>query len=153
MRSFKGQKARSLFAGLSAHSILPLNKLFTSAFGLMLGITAHKPGWPIPEGGSQAIADALSEYFKSMGGEIKTNHRVSNLGDIPDSLIKVFDLTPAQIVRILKNDLSSGYLQKLKKYRYGPGVFKIDFALSHPVPFKTKECMQSAAIHIGGNIR
>ncbi len=149
---FSGKKARALFAGLSAHSILPLNKLFTSAFGLMLGITGHKPGWPIPEGGSQKIADALSGYFKSLGGAILTSHIVRNLSDLPESRIKIFDLTPAQIIRIMKDSLPTGYLRKLRRYRYGPGVFKIDYALSEPVPFKSKVCSDSAAIHIGGEI-
>ncbi len=151
-KMFKGQKARSLFAGLSAHSILPLNKIFTSAFGLLLGITGHKPGWPVPEGGSQRIADALSEYFKSLGGEIRTSHTVRNFSDIPESRIKIFDLTPSQIINIMGDKLPMDYLRRLKKYRYGPGVFKIDYALSDPIPFKSPLCSKSGTIHIGGSI-
>ncbi len=151
-RRFRGNEARSLFAGLSAHSSLSLDKMFTSAFGLILGITGHKPGWPVPAGGSQKIADALSGYFKSLGGKIITECVVDNLSDIPESGIKVFDLTPEQILKIIGNKLPAGYTRRLKKYRYGPGVFKIDYALSHPIPFKSKECSESAAIHIGGEV-
>ncbi len=151
-RKFSGMKARSLFAGLSAHSILPLNKLFTTAFGLILAMTAHKPGWPLPEGGSQNISGSLADYFISLGGEIITSQPVNSLKDIPECRIKVFDLTPKQILDIMGDDLPSGYKKKLGRYRYGPGVFKIDYALSEPVPFTAEESKTTAAIHLGGSI-
>jgi len=151
-RKFFGIKARSLFAGLSAHSILALNKLFTTAFGLLLAMTAHKPGWPLPEGGSKKISGSLAEYFLSLGGDIITGRLVKSLKDIPDCRIKVFDLTPKQIITIMGNDLPSGYKKRLERYRYGPGVFKIDYALSEPVPFTAEESKTTAAIHLGGSI-
>lgn len=148
---FSQTKSKALFAGLSAHSFLPTDKLFTAAFGLILAVTGHKPGWPLSSGGSQKIADALTSYFRLLGGEVLTNHTVRTLNDIPESKIKVFDLTPSQIIKIAGNILPSAYKSRLQKYHYGPGVFKIDYALNEAVPFKSEKCRNSATIHLGGS--
>jgi phytoene dehydrogenase-like protein len=152
-RQFTGVTAKSLFAGAAAHSILSLNRLGTSAIGLVLIILAHKIGWPIPKGGSQKIADALASYFKTLGGEIETNYPVNSFEDIPPAKAVLFDITPRQILKIMADKLPLNYENKLKKYRYGPGVFKIDWALNSPIPFKAPDCLNAGTIHIGGTYK
>ncbi|MGA9295117.1 MAG: NAD(P)/FAD-dependent oxidoreductase [Ignavibacteriaceae bacterium] len=148
---FSGRNAKSLFAGVAAHSILSLNKYITSAVGLVLLILGHKSGWPFPKGGSQKIADALSSYFKYLGGEIETNHPVFSLTDLPSVKAVLFDITPKQILKILDGKLPEHYKNQLKRYRYGPGVFKIDWALSSHIPFKSGDCLKASTVHIGGS--
>ncbi|WP_439557998.1 phytoene desaturase family protein [Dyadobacter sp.] len=149
---FKAKEARGLWAGMAAHSIQPLENAATSAFGIMLMAAAHLYGWPIPKGGSQSLANALGDYFKSLGGEIRTNFRVSNLKELPDSKAVLMDVTPRQLVQIAGNELSSSYRSRLQSYRYGAGVFKVDWALGEPIPFTAKACRRAGTVHIGNTI-
>jgi phytoene dehydrogenase-like protein len=147
---FEGQRARALFAGLAAHSFLPLDGLLTAAFGLVLGTLGHVAGWPMVRGGSQQMAQALASILRMLGGEIVTNHEVENLESLPPAQAVLLDVTPRQLMKIAKNHLPSDYLRKLGKYRYGPGVFKMDWALHHSIPWKAKECAFAGTVHVGG---
>lgn len=147
---FKGEHARSLFAGLSAHAIQPLEKPLTAAFGLILGILGHVTGWPMPKGGSQKIADALSSYFCSLGGEICTGAAIENIDNLPSSRAIFCDITPRQLLHIAGHRLPANYKSRLERYRYGPGVFKMDWALNHPIPWKAVECARAGTVHLGG---
>ncbi|GAB4237219.1 MAG: NAD(P)/FAD-dependent oxidoreductase [Chlamydiales bacterium] len=147
---FRDEKTRGYFAGLAAHSILPLNQRMTAAIGLVLGILGHVYGWPMPKGGSQRITKALSDYLINLGGEITTGFRVDSLKDIPDAKTILFDLTPKQVVKIAGDHLSEHYVGKLNRFRYGPGVFKIDWALDAPIPWKARECLKAGTVHVGG---
>ena len=146
---FKTKEARGLWAGMAAHSILPLDKLTTSAIGLVLSTVGHHRGWPVPKGGSQKIADALAAYFISLGGEIETNFHVKSLSQLPSSHAVLFDITPKQMLEIAGHRFSSLYQWQLKRYRYGLGVFKVDWALDGPVPFTNEHCRNAGTIHIG----
>ena len=148
---FKEDRTRAFFAGAAAHSCLSMHQLGTTAFGLVLLTLGHTGGWPIPRGGTQNISNALSAYLKSLGGEIVTGRRVQSLDDLASSDCVLFDLTPRQILRIAGDRLSSSYRKKLGAYRYGPAVFKMDWALDGPVPWRAAECAQSATVHVGGS--
>lgn len=148
---FKGKEARALFAGLAAHANMPLDKYCTGAFGLILGILGHAVGWPMPSGGAQNLADALASYFRSLGGEIVTNTEIENINDVPPARAVFFDVTPKQLLKIVGNGFTGSYESRLKKYRYGPGVFKMDWALSDPIPWKAKECLRAGTVHLGGS--
>lgn len=149
---FKGEHARALFAGLAGHSIMPLEKPLTASFGLVLGLLGHAVGWPLPKGGSQRIADALAAHLRSLGGEIVTNHLVESLDTLPPARIIMFDLTPRQFLRLLGDRLPPGYRRQLKNYRYGPGVFKVDWALDGPIPWRAVECAHAGTVHVGGTL-
>jgi phytoene dehydrogenase-like protein len=150
--AFRGARARAMFAGMACHSIMPLEQITTAAFGLMLNITAHVAGWPIPKGGSQAIANALAAYLESLGGEIVTGCEVGCLAELPLHRAVLLDVTPRQVDRIAGAHLPSSYRRKLQGYRYGPGVFKMDFALDGPIPWKAPECARAATVHVGGTL-
>ena len=152
-RRFAGDSARALFAGLAAHSMLPLENWSSAAFGLVLGITAHALGWPLARGGAQQLSDALAAYLRSLGGEIFLNRPVSTLDELPPSRVVLCDVTPRQLLKIARPHLSMRFRDRLKKFRYGMGAFKIDWALSAPVPWKAQECMQAATIHLGATAR
>lgn len=147
---FQEERAKALFAGLAAHAILPLEQPLTAAFGLMLGALGHVVGWPLPRGGSQQIADALAGYLRSLGGEIVVNHPVQTLAELPTAQAILLDVTPRQLIQIAGERLPTGYRRQLEKYRYGAGVFKIDYALSGPVPWRAPECHQAGTVHLGG---
>lgn len=149
-KRFISQHAKGLFAGLAAHSIMPIDKTITAAFGLILGILGHVTGWPIAKGGSQKIADALASYFYSLGGKIITGVNIENINDIPSSQITLCDITPRQLLHIAAHQLPLSYKRQLEKYRYGPGIFKIDWALNAPIPWKNKECLRAGTVHLGG---
>jgi len=151
-RMFRTEQARALFAGLAAHSILPLEALGSAAIAWMLAIAGHSVGWPIPRGGSQRIAEALASYFKSLGGEIITNTRVRSLHDLADAAPILLDVTPRQFLDIAGAQLPASFERKLRSYRYGPGVFKIDWALSRPIPWTAAECSLAGTVHIGGTL-
>jgi phytoene dehydrogenase-like protein len=138
-----------MFAGLAAHSFLSLDQAGTSAFGLVLGILAHTKGWPVTRGGSQSIANALGSYLKELGGEIVTSHRVDSLTDLPPARATLCDVTPRQLARMAT--LPDGFRRRLQRYRYGPAAFKMDWALSAPVPWKAAECASAATVHLGGS--
>jgi phytoene dehydrogenase-like protein len=148
---FSGAPARALFAGLAAHSILPLEKLATASFGLVLGLTGHAVGWPLPRGGSQRIADALASYLRSLGGEIETGRPVESLGELGAKVV-VLDVTPRQFLALGGDRLTGRYRRALERFRYGPGVFKVDWALSAPIPWTAAECEQAGTVHLGGTL-
>ncbi len=149
---FKGEPARALFAGMSAHSMLPLEQPPSAAFGLVLGILGHVVGWPVPRGGSQKIAGALAAYLRSLGGEIVTDTEIKSLDALPAARAILFDVTPRQLLSIAGEHLPGRYRRKLQGYRYGPGVFKVDFALDGPVPWKALECERAGTVHVGGTL-
>ena len=146
---FKTKEARGLWGGMAAHSLQPLSNLSTSAFGLVLMTVGHLNGWPVPLGGSKQIANALASYFLSLGGKIETGMHVRSMADIPPSRTVLFDLTPKQILQIAGERFSSIYKWQLQRYRYGMGVFKIDWALDGPIPFTAPECHKAGTIHLG----
>ncbi len=149
---FKQEPARALFAGMAAHSVLPLDSPASAAFGLVLGITAHAVAWPIPRGGSQKIADSLVACLRSAGGEVVTNFAVTALDRLPASRVVLWDLTPRQFLRLAGNRLTPAYRRRLERYRYGPGVFKVDWALSGPIPWQAAACRRAATLHLGGTL-
>jgi phytoene dehydrogenase-like protein len=150
-RQFQGNRARGLFAGIAAHSNMPLDASPTAAFGLLLGLLAHVGGWPIVKGGSQKLSDALASYLTSLKGRIVTGTHVKSLREVPESRALIFDLTPRQILKLAFDKLPPRYRWELQKYQYGPGVFKVDWALSSPIPWKAPECLQAATVHIGAS--
>jgi phytoene dehydrogenase-like protein len=151
-RAFRGERARALFAGMAAHSIQPLERPPTAAFGLMLAMLGHAVGWPMAKGGSQKIADALAAHLRSLGGEIITDARVDSLDDLPPARAVLLDVTPRQLLRLAGHRFPASYREALARYRYGPGVFKIDFALSAPIPWKAQACLRASTVHLGGTL-
>ena len=151
-RSFKGAPARAFFAGLAAHSMLPLEKTVSAGVGLVLGALGHVVGWPFPKGGSQQLTDALHHYFVSLGGEIITDHRVTSIADIPPCKATLFDITPYQLLDIEGLNFTGSYLRQLKQFKYNQGIFKIDWALDEPIPFTNEACHRAATIHLGGTL-
>lgn len=151
-RRFKTPEAKALWAGMSAHSMQPLSKFTTSAVGLVLQATGHVKGWPLVIGGSQRIADALSAYFKSLGGKIETGFYVKSLSQLPSSQLIMFDVTPRQLLEIAGHRFPRSYQWQLKKFRYGMGVFKVDWALDAPIPFTAADARRAGTLHLGNTI-
>jgi phytoene dehydrogenase-like protein len=149
---FEGEEARALFAGNAAHSFLPMEQRLSAMFGLMLGTLGHALGWPFPKGGSQKIADALASYLRSLGGEVYTGFQVDSVEDLPYTRAVLFDVTPRQLLKIAGQHFSERYRGSLKRYRYGPGVFKVDFALDGPIPWSAKGCYRAGTVHLGGTL-
>jgi phytoene dehydrogenase-like protein len=150
--AFEGERARALFAGNAAHSFLALEKRPSALFGLVLGTLGHAFGWPLPKGGSQSIADALASYLLSLGGEIFTGVRVRSVDEVPETRTVLFDVTPRQLLDIAGEHFTGGYRDALKRYRYGPGVFKLDLALDGPIPWTAGECLRAGTVHLGGTL-
>lgn len=148
-KKFNNDATKGLWAGMAAHSILPLSQFTTSAIGLVLMTASHSKGWPIPKGGSQQLANALGSYFQSIGGKIQTNFYVSALSQLPSSKAILFDITPRQLLQIAGHRFSSIYQWQLQKYRYGMGVFKVDWALAEAVPFTSSDCRLAGTLHLG----
>ena len=151
-RHFSGKQAPAIFAGMAAHALVPLESTTTAAYGLFLAVLGHAVGWPIAAGGSMRIADALVSLLNALGGEILTDHRVESLDDLPDSRAVVFDLTPRQILTITGDRFPKRYRRQLQHFRYGPGVFKIDYALDGPVPWRADACRRAGTVHLGGTL-
>jgi len=149
---FKGVRAKALFAGNSAHAIFPLRNRSSAGFGLMLCMLAHAVGWPIARGGSQAIADALASYLVSLGGTIEVGSPVSSMSDLPKARAVLFDVTPRQLARIAGSIFPSSYQKRLQKHRYGSGVFKVDWALDGPIPWRDPHCSNAGTLHLGGTL-
>ena len=147
---FSGVQARALLAGNAAHAMRPLTAPATAGFGLTLQTLGHGVGWPAAVGGSQAIADAMASLLRSLGGEIRTDSPVRSLGDLLGARAVLFDLTPQQILAIAGDELPARYRRGLGRYRYGPGVFKLDYALDGPVPWSAPECRRAGTVHVGG---
>jgi phytoene dehydrogenase-like protein len=148
---FRSERTRALFAGLAAHSFLALDEPLSAAFGMLMAIPAHAVGWPIPQGGAQAITSALGQHLSTLGGAIKTSSRVDPLVNLSGYDVILCDVTPRQLLQIAGNRLTDGYKHQLEKFRYGPGVFKVDYALSAPIPWKASDCLRAATVHIGGS--
>jgi len=147
---FKGKRTQALIAGMGAHSGMKLEQRGSFASGLLMSITAHADGWPFPEGGSQKTIDALAGYFTKLGGNIITEYEVNSLEQLPACDLVMLDITPHQFLKMAENRLPSSYRSKLKKYKYGCGVFKCDWILDGPAPWKASECFKANTVHIGG---
>ncbi len=149
---FRGERARALFAGCAGHGILPLSQPLTAALGLLFTVTGHVEAWPVARGGSQAIAKALASYLESLGGRIETGRPVQSLAELPESRVVLFDTSPEQLSRIAADALPAGYRRRLARYRYGPGVFKLDWALDGPIPWRDPACLEASTVHVGGTL-
>jgi phytoene dehydrogenase-like protein len=149
---FKEPPARAMLAGLAAHSIQPLQNPTTGGYGLMLGVSGHLYGWPIVRGGSQKIADALVGHLKSLGGSVVTERRITSMADLPPARAYLFDVTPRQLLAIAGDSLPAGYRVQLSRFRYGAGVFKLDWALDAPIPWRDERCLQAGTVHLGGTL-
>jgi phytoene dehydrogenase-like protein len=150
--AFRGEQARALFAGAAAHSVLPLEQLGTASFGIVFLAVAHTCGWPVARGGSQQIAQALASYLRSLGGEIETGAPVTSIEELPRARAILCDVGPRQLITLAGSRLPARYRRALAGYRYGPGVFKLDYALDGPVPWNAPECARAATVHIGGTL-
>lgn len=148
-KRFSTEKAKGLWGGMAAHSIQPLTNIATSAIGLVLLTAAHVTGWPIPERGSSSIADALASYFRSLGGKIQTGLHVTSMKQLPSAHAVLFDVTPRQLLEIAGEKFSSIYKTQLRNFRYGAGVFKIDWALDAPIPFTAQVARKAGTVHLG----
>lgn len=151
-RAFDTDEARALFAGLGAHSVRRLDAPLTSAFGMILGLVAHAGGWPVVKGGSGELADALVRYAESLGVEFVGGHEVRSRADLPPTTVTMLDLGPHQLARIAGDDLPGPYRRLLQRFRYGMGAFKIDYALSGPVPWTNPGCREAGTVHLGGTL-
>lgn len=149
---FRSQEAQALFAGNAAHSFLPLENCFTAAVGMALGLAGHAGGWPVARGGSGEITRALSRYFEALGGEIHCGVGVKDVRDLPSASAILFDTGPRAAARIAEPWLPQRYRRRLERYRYGPGIFKMDYALSGPVPWTNPLCAQAGTVHLGGTL-
>ena len=149
---FDEPRARAVFAGCAAHAILPLDMWMTGAVGLLFSLSAHLCDWPMAVGGSASVARALESYVRAHGGTFETGRRINSLGELPDSRVVLFDLAPKQLCSIAGDALPSRYVARLERYDYGPAVFKLDWALSGPIPWKDPECARASTVHVGGTI-
>jgi phytoene dehydrogenase-like protein len=151
-KKLDGCQAQAVFLGAAAHAVLPLDQPGSAAFGLALLALAHSKGWPIPRGGSQAIADALASYLRSLGAEIRCGCRVESLADLRGARVLLLDVTPRQFLALAGDALPSLYRRRLAGYRYGPGAFKLDLALDGSIPWAADECNRAATVHLGGTL-
>src|SRR5438270_4179476 len=151
-RLFKSERAKALFAGLAAHSFLALTEPLSAAFGIVLGAAAHAVGWPIPRGGSQSITEALCGYLQTLSGTVKTSSRVSDLSSLSEFRVALCDVTPRQLLQIAGNRFTPAYQRLLRRYRYGPGIFKVDYALSSAIPWRAADCARAITVHLGGTM-
>jgi phytoene dehydrogenase-like protein len=149
---FRSEAARAIIAGMGAHSMRPLDRPPTAAFGLVLLTLGHAAGWPVARGGSQSIADAMAAYLRSLGGEIRTGFEVRSLAGLPEARALLFDVTPRQLVAICGEALPGRYAASLRRFRYGTGIFKLDYALSEPVPWAAEACRRAGTVHVGGTL-
>jgi phytoene dehydrogenase-like protein len=149
---FTTDRAKALFAGAASHAVLPLEWTATAAFGLVLNIAAHVSGWPVAQGGSQQVANAMASYFRSLGGEIQISAPVKTLDELSSARAILCDVTPRQFIRIAGNQLPGSYRRRLERFRYGPGAFKVDYALDGPIPWTASECSRAGTVHLGGTM-
>ncbi|PYX09516.1 MAG: FAD-dependent oxidoreductase [Acidobacteria bacterium] len=148
---FRSERTRALFAGLAAHSFLSLDQPLSAAFGMLMALPAHAVGWPIPRGGSQSLTNALCHYLSTLGSTVRTSSRVESLSALSNYDLILCDVTPRQLVNIAGQRLSNSYKRQLAGFRYGPGVFKVDFALKSAIPWKAPECLRATTVHLGGS--
>jgi phytoene dehydrogenase-like protein len=151
-RAFRTDGARALLAGMAAHAILPLDRLPTGAVALVFGFLGHLVGWPFVRGGSERLAEAMLSHLRSLGAEVSTGVRVGTTADLPPAGATLFDVTPGQLARIARDRLPDGYVRALERYRYGPGAFKIDWALDAPIPWSAEGCRRAGTVHLGGTL-
>jgi phytoene dehydrogenase-like protein len=149
---FRAERARALLGGLAAHSMMPLDRPLTAGVGLVLGVLAHVAGWPVPRGGAQSLSDALASYLRSLGGEIATGTPVRDVDELRGACAILFDLSPKPLLRIAGHRFPASYRRKLERYRYGPGVFKMDWALAAPIPWSAPACARAGTVHLGGTL-
>jgi phytoene dehydrogenase-like protein len=149
---FEGERARTLFAGCAAHSMLSLRTPASAAFGIVLALSAHQVGWPVARGGSQCLAEALASHLHSLGGEIETGRWVESLDELAGTGATLLDVTPRQVQRLAGHRLPDVYARRLTRYRYGPGVFKLDWALDDPIPWSAAEVSRAGTVHLGGRL-
>jgi phytoene dehydrogenase-like protein len=147
---FRQERTRALFAGLAAHSFLSMDQTLSATFGMLMGIMAHAVGWPLARGGSQSLTSALCSHLEKLGGHLHTSTRIDDLSALPVNNVTLCDLTPRQLLRVAGNRLSPGNKKRFSSFRYGPGVFKVDYALRDPIPWKATECRRAATVHLGG---
>jgi phytoene dehydrogenase-like protein len=150
-RRFHSERTKALFAGLAAHSFLNLDEPLSGAIGMLMAVPAHAVGWPIPRGGSQSLTNALCRYLATFESTLKTSSRVESVETLPRYDVILCDVTPRQLLKIAGERLSESYKRDLARYRYGPGVFKVDYALKQPIPWKASECLRAATVHLGGS--
>jgi phytoene dehydrogenase-like protein len=148
---FREPRTRALFAGMAAHSFLSLDEPLSAAFGILMTVPAHAVGWPIPRGGAQSLTDALCAFLSTLGGSVLISSPVENLAALDNYDLFLCDLTPRQLIKVGGQKLSESYKRRLSRYRYGAGVFKVDYALSAPIPWKASECLRAATVHLGGS--
>jgi phytoene dehydrogenase-like protein len=149
-RRFRTDAAQALFAGVAAHGMLPLDRLPTGAVGLVLTLLAHVAGWPLPKGGAQRLSNAMADYLRSLGGEIVTGAAVSSIDELPRCRAVLCDLSPRPLLRIAGHRFPQSYRRALERFRYGMGVYKVDWALDAPVPWRDPECARAGTVHLGG---
>jgi phytoene dehydrogenase-like protein len=149
---FRDAAARALFAGCAGHSIQPLTSPFTAALGLMFAILGHVEDWPVAEGGSRMLARSLAAYLEKLGGRIQTGQRIERLEQVPRSRVVLFDTSPEQLMQIAGDALPAAYRRRLARYRYGPGIFKLDWALDGPIPWSDPACLEASTVHVGGTL-
>ena len=149
---FRDEPARSLFAGMAAHSVMPLGRPLTAAFGVLFAAAGHAGGWPVARGGSQAIARALVAHLEDLGGRVVTGRRVESLRELATAQTVMLDVAPRELVRLAGDRLPGRYRRALERFRYGPGVFKVDYALDGPIPWADPRCSRAATVHVGGTL-
>ena len=149
---FTGSRARGFISGLCAHSVIPLEQIPSAIFGIVLGLAGHAVGWPIPQGGSGKITQAVLTHLEKKNVELVSGHLIHSLNELPDGAALFLDITPGQFLSMAGTRLSGHYVTMLKQFRYGPGIFKIDWAISEPLPWKAKECRLAGTVHVGGSM-
>ena len=150
---FEGEAARALFAGHASHMILPLEQHLSAAVGMMLALSSHAGGWPVARGGSQQVADAMGRYLQSLGGEIVVRRAVESLDQLPEAKVVLYDVAPPRMEAIVGDRFPKRFRRTLRRYRFGPGVFKVDWALSEPIPWAAPECRRAGTVHVGGDLQ
>ena len=151
--AFRGREARALFGGVAAHAIVPFDAVLSSSFAIVLVTLAHAVGWPFARGGSQRIADALAAEARSITAEVVTSERISSLRDLPPARVVLLDVTPRQLLAIAGDRIPAGYAGRLNRFRYGPGILKVDWALDGPIPWRDPLLAKAGTVHLGGTIR
>jgi phytoene dehydrogenase-like protein len=150
--AFANERTRAMFAGIAAHGMMPLDRLLTAGVGLTLGAMCHVAGWPLPRGGAQNLTKALVAHLQSLGGEVIIDSPVISVDDLPPARMVLCDLSPKPLLRIAGHKFPAAYRRALERYRYGPGVFKVDWALSAPIPWKADGCARAGTLHLGGTL-
>ena len=150
--AFSSERARALFAGVAAHSILPFSAPASASVGLVMAAVGHVCGWPLPRGGARSLANALAAHFRSLGGEVRTGTNIERHDRLPEARHLLFDTSPRAMAGIMGDRFPAAFSQRLRDYPYGPGAFKVDWALSEPIPWKARECLETATVHVGGSL-